>query len=74
MPWHSHSEVSDTFYVLKGEMRLFLQDPKADMRLRPGDSYAVAAGRPHLVTNAGETSLNFLVLQGVGTYDYIPLV
>lgn len=74
VPWHSHTQVSDTFYVLAGDMRLFLQDPKADMRLLPGDSYAVRAGRPHLVTNAGEDSLTFLVLQGVGEYDYVPLV
>ena len=32
------------------------------------------AGRPHLVTNAGEGSLTFLVLQGIGEYDYVPLV
>ena len=31
-------------------------------------------GRPHLVTNAGERSMTFLVLQGVGEYDYVPLV
>jgi quercetin dioxygenase-like cupin family protein len=74
VPWHSHTEISDTFYVLEGEMRLFVQGPKEDMTLRPGDSYAVAAGRPHLVTNAGAGSLTFLVLQGVGVYDYVPLV
>ena len=28
----------------------------------------------HLVTNAGETPVSFLVLQGVGEYDYVPLV
>jgi hypothetical protein len=32
------------------------------------------AGRPHLVTNAGDTSMIILVLQGVGEYDYVPLV
>jgi hypothetical protein len=31
-------------------------------------------GRPHLVTNAGTGSMTFLVLQGVGEYDYVPLV
>lgn len=73
VPWHSHTKIGDTFYVLEGDMRLFLQNPKADMRLRPGDSYAVEPGRPHLVTNAGQSSLTFLVLQGVGEYDYVPL-
>jgi hypothetical protein len=29
---------------------------------------------PHLVTNGGATSLTFLVLQGVGEYDFVPLM
>lgn len=74
VPWHSHTVVSDTFYVLQGQMRLFLQDPKEAVQLSPGDSYCVNPGRPHLVTNSGTDSLSFLVLQGIGEYDYVPLV
>ena len=74
VPWHSHNNVSDTFYVLEGRLRLFLQNPKEEMQLGPGQSYAVAPGRPHLVTNAGDTSMTILVLQGGGEYDYVPLV
>jgi len=74
VPWHYHSNISDTFYVLEGEMRLFLQKPKQEVRLKPGESFVAAAGRPHLVTNAGETSLTFLIMQGVGEYDYVPLL
>ena len=74
VPWHFHTSISDTFYVLEGEMRLFLQQPKEEVRLAVGQSYVAAAGRPHLVTNAGKTSLTFLILQGVGEYDYVPLV
>ena len=74
VPWHYHTHVQDTFYVLAGEIRLFLRDPKEDVRLKPGETYAVRAGRPHLVTNAGTTSTTFLVLQGIGEYDYVPLV
>src|SRR6266508_672670 len=74
VPWHFHTNISDTFYVLEGEMRLFLQQPKEEVRLGVGQSYVAAAGRPHLVTNAGKTSLTFLILQGVGEYDYVPLV
>ena len=73
VPWHSHSNVSDTFYVLEGQMRLFLQDPKEQVNLRPSEVYAVQPQRPHLVTNAGTKSLTFLVLQGVGEYDFVPL-
>ena len=73
VPWHCHTNVQDTFYVLVGEVRLFLRDPKEEVRLKPGETYAVRAGRPHLVTNPGATSATFLVLQGIGEYDYVPL-
>ena len=74
VPWHSHTNIQDTFYVLEGRLRLFLRDPKEDVRLAPGETYSVRPGRPHLVTNAGERSATFLVLQGIGEYDYVPLV
>jgi len=74
VPWHFHTNIADTFYVLEGQMRLFLQKPKEEVRLGPGQSFVATAGRPHLVTNAGKTSLTFLVLQGMGEYDYVPLV
>jgi mannose-6-phosphate isomerase-like protein (cupin superfamily) len=73
VPWHYHNNVQDTFYVLEGSLRIFVRDPKGEIRLGPGESYAVRPGRPHLVTNGGETSTTFLVLQGIGEYDYVPL-
>jgi quercetin dioxygenase-like cupin family protein len=73
VPWHYHSNVQDTFYVLDGEIRVFLRDPKEEVRLKPGETYAVRPGRPHLVTNAGERSATFLVLQGIGEYDFVGL-
>ena len=41
VPWHYHSNVRDTFYVLQGQIRVFLRDPKEEVRLGPGESYAV---------------------------------
>ena len=74
VPWHSHTNIQDTFYVLEGRLRLFLREPKEDVRLAPGETYTVRPGRPHLVTNGGEGSATFLVLQGIGEYDSVPLV
>ena len=74
VPWHYHNNVQDTFYVIEGELRIFLQDPKEEVRLGPGETYTAGAKRPHLVTNGGETSATFLDLQGIGEYDFIPLV
>ena len=74
VPWHYHNNVQDTFYVLAGTIRVFLQDPKEEVRLAPGETYTVRPRRPHLVTNGGEGSATFLVLQGIGEYDFVPLV
>ena len=74
VPWHFHSNVQDTFYVLQGQLRIFLQNPKEEVRLGPGNTYSVPPRRPHLVVNGGEASATFLVLQGIGEYDFVPLV
>jgi quercetin dioxygenase-like cupin family protein len=74
VPWHYHNNIQDTFYVLQGNLRLFLREPKEEVRLGPGETYSVKPRRPHLVTNAGESSATFLLLQGIGEYDYVPLV
>ncbi len=74
VPWHFHNHISDTFYVLAGELVLYLQDPKQTVSLGTGDSFTVEVRRPHLVTNGGDSEVTFLVLQGVGAYDYVPLV
>ena len=59
VPWHLHSNVQDTFYVISGRLRIFLREPKEDIRLSPGDTYSVKARRPHLVTNGGTVPLRF---------------
>jgi quercetin dioxygenase-like cupin family protein len=73
VPWHYHSNVQDTFYVLEGEIRILLREPEEEVRLRPGDTYSVSPRRPHLVANSGKTSATFLVLQGMGEYDFVLL-
>ncbi|MBM3356825.1 MAG: cupin domain-containing protein [Betaproteobacteria bacterium] len=73
VPWHYHNNIQDTFYVLNGRLRIFLREPKEEVELGPGDTYSVPPRRPHLVTNGGRTSATFLVLQGLGEYDFVPL-
>ena len=73
VPWHYHSNIQDTFYVIEGDLRLFLREPNEEVPLGPGDTYSVRPRRPHLVTNPGKNSATFLVLQGIGEYDYVPL-
>jgi len=44
------------------------------VRLGAGEKYSVKPRRPHLVINGGAASATFLVLQGIGEYDFVPLV
>jgi len=72
VPWHYHTRVQDTFYVLQGRIRVSLRDPEDEMVLSPGETTVARVRRPHRVTNAGDGSAIFLVLQGIGEYDFVP--
>lgn len=73
VPWHHHTRISDTFYVLEGRITVHLQDPKESRALAPGASFTVEPKRPHLVVNSGQGPATFLILQGLGEYDFVPL-
>lgn len=73
IPWHYHSEVHDTFYVISGTIRIFAREPEEEVCLRVGQIYSVRPRRPHLVTNAGDASAVFLILQGMGEHDFVAL-
>src|SRR5260221_7670154 len=66
VPWHHHTNITDTFYVVEGRLRIFLRDPKEDVRLGPRETYALRPRRAHLVTNPRDTPATLLVLQGMG--------
>ena len=73
VPWHYHTQAQDTFYVINGSIHGFMREPEEQVRLTVGETYSVRPGRPHLVANAGDTSAVFLVLQGMGEHDFVPL-
>jgi mannose-6-phosphate isomerase-like protein (cupin superfamily) len=73
VPWHYHNNVQDTFYVISGTIRIFARDPIEEIGLMPGQTLAVRPGRPHMVANAGNSSAVFVVLQGMGEYDFVGL-
>jgi quercetin dioxygenase-like cupin family protein len=73
VPWHAHNNIRDTFYVIEGRIRIFLREPFEEILLGPGETFCVRERRPHLVVNAGDASATFVILQGIGEYDYVPL-
>lgn len=73
IPWHYHSQAQDTFYVISGTILILAREPEEEICLATGQTYSVRPRRPHLVTNAGDASAVFLILQGMGEHDFVAL-
>lgn len=71
IPWHHHSEVVDYYYGLEGTVLIETRDPQARHEVRAGGSARVMPPSPHRVSNPGNTSCRFLLVQGVGKYDFL---
>jgi quercetin dioxygenase-like cupin family protein len=74
VPWHHHSEIKDTFFCMQGPMWIKTRGPDALTLLHPGETAEVPPGRQHYVSGVKGGSCEFMIVQGVGTYDYIPSV
>lgn len=73
VPWHFHSEITDSFVCLEGRTVVETRAPRALHELAPGERCAVGPKTAHLVHGADDGPCKFMVIQGVGTYDYIPV-
>lgn len=84
VPWHRHTEITDTFFCMSGPLQVTTRPAAGEGSgvgagaesvhvLQPGETLAVGPGTPHLVTGVDGGGCRFLIVQGVGTYDYVPL-
>lgn len=74
VPWHVHSQVDDIFYCLSGTIEILTRKPEATHAVPAGETCRIPHGRAHRVTNAApEGASRFVLVQGPGTYDYVPL-
>ena len=72
VPWHHHSRITDTFYCLEGVLSVETRDPNAHHLLNVGESCAVPQMTAHRVTGHDGGRARFLIVQGIGTYDFCP--
>ena len=68
--WHFHTEVADFFVCLHGEIQVETRDPPETTPLQPGEQAEVNPMRVHRVTNISDGKAQYLLVQGVGTYDF----
>jgi mannose-6-phosphate isomerase-like protein (cupin superfamily) len=71
IPWHYHSESNDHYYVLEGALSIETREPDENLSLGVGKSHIVAPGTKHCVSNRGKSDTRFLIIQGVGKYDWL---
>lgn len=69
-PWHFHVEVVDNMFCLSGTIAVHMRDPGQVIGLQPGRRVEVRPGRVHRVVNAGDERATYLLVQGVGKYDF----
>jgi quercetin dioxygenase-like cupin family protein len=71
IPWHRHSEVSDWYYGLEGTVVVETRDPPARHEVSAGGSATVTCPTFHHVSNQSSEPCRFLLIQGVGQYDFV---
>jgi quercetin dioxygenase-like cupin family protein len=68
--WHFHTEVTDNMFCLTGTLSVFLKGPEEEVSLFPGQRCEVVKGRVHRVMNRSPEGVKYLLVQGVGSYDF----
>jgi mannose-6-phosphate isomerase-like protein (cupin superfamily) len=72
IPWHSHSETADTFFCMEGSLTVEVRAPAASFVLKPGERCTIGPRRPHHVHGNNYEPCKFMIVQGVGVYDWMP--
>ena len=73
IPWHYHSNISDRFICIEGTLEVKTRVPQEIHILNIGNECEVSAKVAHLVSNTGAGRCRFIIIQGVGAYDYLPV-
>ena len=71
LPWHHHSEVTETIFCSKGPIRVEARDPEQQQILEPGEMTTINPGQSHRVSGINGDSCKFLLILGVGNWDFI---
>jgi quercetin dioxygenase-like cupin family protein len=73
IPWHFHSAVTDSYFVLDGTLSIETRAPRDSRMLAVGERFTIAPKTVHLISNRTAADTRFLLVQGVGAYDFIPV-
>lgn len=72
VPWHRHPSNADLFMGITGKFQIHFGDGEL-IEVGAGLQHEIPVNVPHAVLNASGGLCRFLVIQGVGLYDYVPV-
>ena len=70
VPWHFHSNVADTFYIMRGPVTIHTRAPDSTVVLEAGAVFQTRERQPHRVVNDSHREVSFVLIQGVGKFDF----
>jgi quercetin dioxygenase-like cupin family protein len=73
IPWHYHSEIADTMVCLEGPMVVETRAPRNTYELVHGGRCHVPPMTAHYVHGKAGGPCKFMIVQGVGVYDFVPV-
>lgn len=68
--WHFHTQVTDRMLCLEGSIAVEYENPRERVELAPGERCEVVVERIHRVVNLSPGIAKYLLVQGVGRYDF----
>ena len=68
--WHFHSQVTDDIFCLTGTIIVRMKEPEEEYQLAPGGRCQIKTGRIHQLENLENQEATYLLVQGVGKYDF----
>ncbi|MGI9381945.1 MAG: cupin domain-containing protein [Methyloligellaceae bacterium] len=71
VPWHYHSEITDSFVCLEGELVVETRAPRATHLMGPGERCTVGPNTTHTAHGKDDGPCKFMIIQGVGVYDFM---
>ncbi len=68
--WHYHTEVTDDIFCLTGTILVRVQNPNDEFCLEPGQRHRIKVGTVHQLENLENRDSTYLLVQGIGKYDF----
>jgi quercetin dioxygenase-like cupin family protein len=68
--WHYHTQVTDYIFCLTGTIIVRMKEPDEEYKLIPAQRCQIKTGRIHQLENLDSTEASYLLVQGIGEYDF----